>query len=331
MAEFNEGQDDGVITLGLRSNSEFVGGVNPESIALLDELKNPPVRTWTTQLGVLAISLVVFVSFGLLQWSVEDLAVLVIVLFVHESGHFLAMRAFGYRDVQMFFVPGFGAAVSGSQSNAPGYQRTLVALAGPVPGILIGVALAFGYLLSGQPHLFRASTMFLLLNAFNLLPLLPLDGGRVLQETLFCRGRWLEAGFQVTAGAGLLLLAISAGDRLLGLLGAATLWSVRSTLKLGGIAMRLRQDEESSGVRSPSEATLEFVTRASDDIESTFGRVLKRATMAGMIRSLIEKLHPQPPGAWATVLLLAMYGGAIVLAFAGAVLVAMRQAQPGTL
>jgi hypothetical protein len=66
--------------------------------------------------------------------------------------------------------------VSGSPAAVPGYQRTLVALAGPVPGILLGLVLVFVYALGHSSMVGEAAKMFLGLNAFNLLPLLPLDG-----------------------------------------------------------------------------------------------------------------------------------------------------------
>jgi len=135
-ADSSEGSEE--IWAALRS------GASAETLAVLDELKHPPRHSWVSQLGVLGISLVLFVSLGLLQWSVAEIAVLLAVLLVHETGHYLTMLAFGYRDIRMFFIPLFGAAVSGSGANAPGYQRTLVALAGPVPGILLGLVLAFG-------------------------------------------------------------------------------------------------------------------------------------------------------------------------------------------
>ena len=43
--------------------------------------------------------------------SVEMLAILVGVLFVHELGHWVAMRVFGYRNLKMFFIPFFGAGL----------------------------------------------------------------------------------------------------------------------------------------------------------------------------------------------------------------------------
>jgi Zn-dependent protease len=319
------------ITLGLGGSHGPKGVVTDETMSLLDELRSPPTRKWAKQLGVLAVSLILFVSLGLLRWSAEDLVLLVIVIFIHESGHYLAMRAFGYRDIQMFFVPLFGAAVTASESGAPGYQRTLVALAGPVPGVLVGLMLAFAYLVGGGEMLMRAAAMFLLLNAFNLLPLLPLDGGHVLKETVFCRGRRLEVVFQGAAAAGLLLLALSARDWVLGLLGWSMLLSVRSTFRLSGIVQRLRESGEAASVHSAHDATPEFVARATDEIESNFGRIPGRAAVIGALRMVMDRLHPQPPSAGATVLLLGAYAAAIAMAFVGAMLIVVRNMPSSTL
>lgn len=330
------GSDTVVVVQQAQSNdaseevwSALRDGANPETLALLDELKQPPRRTWAAQLGMLFISLIVFVSLGFLRWSATEIAVLVVVLFVHEIGHYVAMLGFGYRDVRMFFIPLFGAAVSGSAADAPGYQRTLVALSGPVPGIFIGVFLALVFAVSGHPGVGFAAKMFLALNAFNLLPLLPLDGGRVLNETLFCRSRWWEAGFQGAAALGLLLLAIAAGDVIFGLLSLLMLATVRGTFKVNAVAARLRESGEAPDVAAPSDASLSYLLRIASDVQTEFAGRVKPRQLADMIRTVIEKLHPNPPAAWATVLLLAAYGGAFVAALIGSVLIVARQMPPG--
>jgi len=43
--------------------------------------------------------------------------------------------------VRMFFIPLMGAAVSGQNYTAPAWKKVLVALAGPLPGIIVGIAL----------------------------------------------------------------------------------------------------------------------------------------------------------------------------------------------
>src|SRR5215475_12594763 len=86
-----------------------------------------------------AISLALFVwlSGALVERGL--LPILIGVLLFHELGHFAAMKAFGYTDLKIFFIPFFGAAVSGHASGIAPWKRAVVALAGPVPGIVVAV------------------------------------------------------------------------------------------------------------------------------------------------------------------------------------------------
>ena len=77
-------------------------------------------------------------------------AALIPILLFHEFGHYVAMRVFGYQDLRMFFIPLFGAAVSGRHYNVPGWKKAIVSLAGPVPGIGLGVALGAVSAMTGQ-------------------------------------------------------------------------------------------------------------------------------------------------------------------------------------
>lgn len=133
---------------------------------------------------------------------------LLIVLFVHEAGHYLAMRAFGYRELRMFFLPLFGAAVSGKNFNVPGWKKAVVSLAGPVPGIFIGGALGSWAAWNGYDSLAKGCLLAIILNAGNLIPVHPLDGGWFWEHILFCRHRFLEIGFRIFAIGGCLALGV---------------------------------------------------------------------------------------------------------------------------
>jgi hypothetical protein len=63
----------------------------------------------------LLLSFVLFVLLGVLVFTPVELAWLIGVLLLHESGHFFGMRYFGYRDLQMFIIPLLGAAVRGEK------------------------------------------------------------------------------------------------------------------------------------------------------------------------------------------------------------------------
>ena len=88
---------------------------------------------------LLLVSLGLFILAGKRQWPLDYLLILLPVLFIHEFGHYLAMKIFNYRNLRMFFIPFLGAAVSGQHFNVPGWKKTIVSLMGPVPGIILGV------------------------------------------------------------------------------------------------------------------------------------------------------------------------------------------------
>lgn len=131
--------------------------------------------------------LLFFAIFMWLGLDVAFLIVLVVVLFIHEGGHFLAMKIFGYRNVNMFFVPFFGAFVSGEKLNAPYRHELIMILAGPVPGILLGMLLAVPAVNGGSTAILLPAFILLGLNVLNLLPVFPLDGARVV-DRLFTSG-----------------------------------------------------------------------------------------------------------------------------------------------
>ncbi len=86
-------------------------------------------------------SVVVFaLLYGLLGFELMDIAIIVVVLFIHELGHFFAMRYFSYSDTSIFFLP-FGAVTLGKKEKRSAWEEYVVSLAGPLPGIIIGVGM----------------------------------------------------------------------------------------------------------------------------------------------------------------------------------------------
>jgi Zn-dependent protease len=126
---------------------------------------------------VLIVSIFLFMLAGKQQWSWSYVLIIAPLLFFHELGHYVAMRAFNYRNLRMFFIPFFGAAVPGRNYNVPGWKKVVVSLMVPVPVILLGVILGAIGLLTHNALLLKIATVSLFLNGFNLLPLLPLAGG----------------------------------------------------------------------------------------------------------------------------------------------------------
>ncbi len=120
----------------------------------------------------------------------------------HEIAHCLVARRRGARVLGIVLVPLGGLSRLESMPTAPD-DELAVAIAGPLTSVGLGAALLAIGLVVGQhvwpPTLFagswwaRLGWLNLLLGAFNLLPALPMDGGRVLRAALARHRSHLEA------------------------------------------------------------------------------------------------------------------------------------------
>ena len=170
--------------------------------------------------GLLLVgTLALFVLSMSREHSVRGLMVLVAVLLFHELGHWAGMRLFGFQDVKMFFIPFFGAAVSGRNRGAESWKEALVLLLGPVPGIILGCVVMGFSIATKSTLLGELGLMLLAINGFNLLPMVPLDGGRLFQLLLFSRHRYLELAFTLLTSLALVGVALAMNAWLLAAVG----------------------------------------------------------------------------------------------------------------
>ena len=102
----------------------------------------------------------------------------VLLIFVHEMGHVIVLRARGINAGLPVFLPFLGAFVSMKESPRTAYDEALSGIAGPVFGA-VGAFAVLGLAGFEDSDFLRALAYTgFLLNLFNLLPFLPLDGGR---------------------------------------------------------------------------------------------------------------------------------------------------------
>ena len=127
------------------------------------------------------LSLVLFVASFMILFSdrIQFLVFLIVVLFIHEMGHFIFMKLFKYRNVKMMFVPLMGAFVQGVKKIYSQKESFYVILGGPVPGICLGIIGSVFAIQYELGWLLELSGIFMILNMINLLPLDPLDGGQL--------------------------------------------------------------------------------------------------------------------------------------------------------
>ncbi|QJE98335.1 hypothetical protein [Luteolibacter luteus] len=139
------------------------------------------------KLGILIATVIVVVAaLGRDSIPLTILKVLTI-LAVHEFGHWIMMKAFGFTGMGRYFVPFFGPTDLGRKLQAPAWQHLVVILAGPVPGLFLGLlCLVAGFFFPIMPAaILNIAALAVVMNSFYLLPFLPLDGGRVVDLLLF--------------------------------------------------------------------------------------------------------------------------------------------------
>ena len=156
------------------------------------------------------ISLVIYavLFYFLFNGDISYIAAVLVVLLIHEFGHFFAMKAFNYSNVKLFILPLLGAYVTGKKSLISQLQMSIVILAGPVPGIIIGFCLLLTNFYYPNERVEMLGNIFFLLNLFNLLPFVPLDGGRLLETLFVNHNHTIRVVFTIISIMALAVLAI---------------------------------------------------------------------------------------------------------------------------
>jgi Zn-dependent protease len=141
------------------------------------------------KLGSLAKFAAIFVAFGgyTLIWGWRFALGVIVLIFVHELGHYLEAAREGLDPDWPVFIPFLGAYVKHTRGNP--WQTARVAIAGPIlGGVAALVCFAIGQ--AQNSDLLTALGYFgFVLNLINLLPFGILDGGSVWRST-----RWLWRG-----------------------------------------------------------------------------------------------------------------------------------------
>ncbi|CBL46316.1 Hypothetical protein HDN1F_27330 [gamma proteobacterium HdN1] len=233
----------------LPSRTEHLPALFADSYCTQEFFENNQVPRRRVQALLLLVTLVVsWVGWGaLFDWGTA--LILIVVILVHELGHALVMRCFGYRDVNMFFVPFLGALVTGRGTAISTFKQTLILLAGPVPGIILGLALLATGLQTPLPldlTVRKIGELFVIINAFNLLPVPPLDGGKIIEMALF--SRWPKSRFAFNALALVLslLAALWLKQPLLFVLAFFMFYSVRTQWRIAQMAAQCPASQNGS-------------------------------------------------------------------------------------
>jgi hypothetical protein len=209
-------------------------------------------------------------------------------------------------------------------------EKTVVALAGPLPGIVVGSVMGVAGLMLDNSTVLHAALLTVAVNGFNLLPFLPLDGGWVVHAVLFVRHPVLDAVFRVVAALGLLGTAIfMTNGWCVGALAVFMLLAAPTAFRLARIAHRLKR--EGLVARSvdnnsiPREAALEILAEVRPALlPQTSPKVL-----AQHVANVFEMFNAEPPGLLASFGLLLLQATGFVAALVGAFLIIVFQHKGG--
>jgi Zn-dependent protease len=125
--------------------------------------------------GTMLLSLAIYATI----WGWPYAAGFVALMFAHEMGHFVAARQRGLDVGAPTFIPFVGAWINLRDQPHNVETEAYVAAAGPLVGTVAAVAVYLWGRSTDSGLLLAIAYAGLFLNLFNLLPLSPLDGGRI--------------------------------------------------------------------------------------------------------------------------------------------------------
>jgi Zn-dependent protease len=163
-----------------RSRLKKLGGVLVALVFLASKAKGlllaiTKIKAVTT-LGTMFISIAAYaLAFG---WPFA--VGFVLLIFVHEMGHVIQLRREGVEASAPIFIPFLGAIIAAKSLGEDAAAEARVGLAGPILGTVGTLIPLAVWMVSGSDLWQALAYVGFFINLLNLLPVLPLDGGRAL-------------------------------------------------------------------------------------------------------------------------------------------------------
>ncbi|QDZ89850.1 site-2 protease family protein [Shewanella decolorationis] len=118
-------------------------------------------------------------------FSFQFALALIACLVFHEYGHIRAMKYFGMKTKGIYLIPFMGGLALSDEKINTRWQDVVISIMGPTFGLLMSVGSLIAYHLTDNIFFAGLAAFNALLNLFNLLPILPLDGGHILKSISF--------------------------------------------------------------------------------------------------------------------------------------------------
>jgi Zn-dependent protease len=126
------------------------------------------------------ISMLISIWAYAMFWGWSFAAGFVALIFIHEMGHVIALRMMGIPATAPMFIPFVGAHIVMKQMPKNAFVEAVGAYGGPLLGTMGAIGCVGIGLATGNLFWFALASSGFLLNLFNLLPISPLDGGRII-------------------------------------------------------------------------------------------------------------------------------------------------------
>ncbi|MBC7902681.1 MAG: site-2 protease family protein [Gemmatimonadaceae bacterium] len=268
-----------------------------------------------------AISLLLFIAIGfyVLNNNFTVIIVISIVILVHELGHLLAMKYYNYSNLGIFFIPFFGGAATGSKKNITQKEETIVFMAGPFPGIIIGSILAVVSLYWVENDLLSSlSVGFIFINLFNLLPIYPLDGGRMIEVLFLDQKKTLSLVFSCLSIAAIIYFVIYYKNYILLIFAAIIASNLFTDHQKEKVKRVLAEDgvEIDTGYENLSEEdyqqsrirTIQYVTAFNNyDMDQYDVHSKKEKTLAQAISQILDPAPLRDLGIWQKLIIIIVW------------------------
>jgi Zn-dependent protease len=137
--------------------------------------------------------------------------ILMFMLFVHESGHIWAMKLYGIKTKGIYFLPFIGGAAVAEEAFPSRKAEVVTAIMGPIWGFGLAVVTGILYGITGNVLFAAASSWMAMINLFNLLPINPLDGGRIMKSIAFSMHSVIGVIFLIIGSLVSIFFALVAG------------------------------------------------------------------------------------------------------------------------
>lgn len=151
-------------------------------------------------------------------FSFQFALALIACLVFHEYGHIRAMKYFGMKTKGIYLIPFMGGLALSDEKINTRWQDVVISIMGPSFGLLMSIISLLAYWVTGNVFFAGLAAFNALLNLFNLLPILPLDGGHILKSISFSMNSILGLGACIAGAAIGVYLSYTLGLALLGFL-----------------------------------------------------------------------------------------------------------------